>query len=433
MKVLVIGSGGREHALVWKIARSPKVDKIYCAPGNAGTAELAENIDIKADDVAGLKKFARENKIDLTVVGPEAPLVLGIVNEFEKDGMRIFGPCKEAAAIEGSKVFSKDFMVKYGIPTAQSAVFNKSSDAIAYINEMGAPLVVKADGLAAGKGVMVCAKKEEAIAAVRLIMDKKEFGGAGDKVIIEECLVGEEASIIAVTDGHSIIPLASSQDHKRVFDSDEGPNTGGMGAYSPAPVVTDRLMSQIEVGILKPFVAGMKQEGIVYKGVIYAGVMVTKKGPMVLEFNARLGDPETQPILMRMKSDLVPIMEAVIDEKLDDRLIEWDEKAAVCVVIAAGGYPGKYQKGIPIEGLDKISQLENAVVFHAGTKFEPGTSNIEHSTRVVTAGGRVVGVTALGDNIKFAIKKAYQAVDMIKFKGMHYRKDIGKKALKYEK
>ena len=425
MKILVIGSGGREHALVWKIAQSPLAEKIYCAPGNAGTAELAENIPLKADDLKGLLKFCREKKIDLTVVGPEVPLVAGIVDLFTKEGLRIFGPCQAAARIEGSKVFSKEFMIKYGIPTAQAGIFSKLPEALAYIEQMGGPLVVKADGLAAGKGVMVCQKKTEATLAVKLIMEKKEFGSAGDRVIIEECLVGEEASIIALTDGESIIPLASSQDHKRANDGDRGPNTGGMGAYSPAPVVTEHLMSEIDVRVLKPFVNGMKQEGIVYQGVIYAGVMVTKKGPLVLEFNARFGDPETQPIMMRLKSDLVPIMEAIIDRKLDDRLIEWDERAAVCVVLAAGGYPGKYEKGLPIKGLDKIDQLDHVMVFQAGTVLGPSA--------IVTNGGRVLGVTALGGSIKFAIDKAYQAVDLIKFKGMHYRKDIGKKALKYER
>src|SRR3989338_9611012 len=383
MKILVVGSGGREHALVWKIAQSPKVDKIYCAPGNAGTAQLAENVSIKSDDIQSLLKFAREKKIDLTVVGPEAPLVAGIVNLFEKEGLRVFGPLQEGAQIEGSKVFAKQIMTKYNIPTAQSGIFTRPKEAIDYINEMGAPIVVKADGLAAGKGVIVAKTKQEAIDAVKLIMEKMEFGSAGEKVVIEERLVGEEASIIAFTDGKSIVPLASSQDHKRVFDNDEGPNTGGMGAYSPAPVVTDRLMEQIDVEVLRPFVAGLRQGGVGYKGVLYAGIMVTKQGPKVLEFNARFGDPETQPILMRMKSDIVPIFEAVIDGKLDDREIEWDERAAVCVVL--------------------------------------------------TAGGRVLGVTALGDSIKFAIDKAYRAVDLIHFQGMHYRKDIGKKALKYER
>ncbi|MFA6548638.1 MAG: phosphoribosylamine--glycine ligase [Candidatus Margulisiibacteriota bacterium] len=429
MKILVIGSGGREHALVWKIAQSPLVDKIYCAPGNAGTAEHAENIPIASDAVLSLLKFAIENKIDLTVVGPEAPLVLGIVDEFEKTGLKIFGPCKKAAQIEGSKVFSKQFMVKYGIPTAHCGIFDDIKKAKNYIEEMGAPLVVKADGLAAGKGVIVCGTKQEALEAVDLIMGKREFGAAGDKVIIEECLVGEEASILAFTDGKSIVPLASSQDHKRVNDKDEGPNTGGMGAYSPAPVVTDLLMEKIYVNVLRPFVAGMNQEGTPYKGVIYAGIMLTKKGPMVLEFNARFGDPETQPIMMRMKSDIVPIFQAIVDEKLDDRLIEWDERAAVCVVLAAGGYPGKYEKGLPITGLDRIDQLDGVMVFHAGTKVESRTLNVESRAQILTNGGRVLGVTALGDGIKLAIDKVYRAIAFIHFKDMHYRKDIGKKAI----
>jgi phosphoribosylamine--glycine ligase len=429
MKILVIGSGGREHALVWKIAQSPLAEKIYCAPGNAGTAEHAENVPISSDNVPSLLKFAIENKIDLTVVGPEAPLVLGIVDEFEKKGLKIFGPRKKAAQIEGSKVFSKQFMVKYGIPTAHCGIFDDIKKAKEYIEEMGAPLVVKADGLAAGKGVMVCKTKKEALDAVDLIMQKKEFGSAGDKIIIEECLVGEEASILAFTDGKSIVPLASSQDHKRAYDNDQGPNTGGMGAYSPAPVVTDRLMEEIYVNVLKPFVAGMNQEGTPYKGVIYAGIMVTKKGPMVLEFNARFGDPETQPIMLRMKSDIVPIFQAIIDEKLDDRFIEWNERAAVCVVLTAGGYPGKYEKGLVITGLDRIDQLDGVMVFHAGTRVDHGPKITDQRPEIVTAGGRVLGVTALGDGIKLAIDKAYQAVALIHFKDMHYRKDIGKKAV----
>ena len=321
-------------------------------------------------------------------------------------------------------------MIKYGIPTAQAGIFKKAAEASKYIEEIGAPIVVKADGLAAGKGVIVCKTKKEALAAVKLIMEDKAFGKAGDTVVIEECLVGEEASIIALTDGQSVIPLASSQDHKRVFDNDEGPNTGGMGAYSPAPVVTDHLMSEIEVDVLKPFVAGMQQEGIPYKGVIYAGIMVTKDGPKVLEFNARFGDPETQPIMMRMTTDIVPIFQAVVDEKLDNKLIEWNEKAAVCIVLAAGGYPGKYDKGLVIKGLEKIDQLQNTMIFHAGTKIVNGKSKIDNGKSIVTAGGRVLGVTALGDGIKYAIQNAYRAVDLIDFSGMQYRKDIGKKALK---
>lgn len=424
MKVLVVGSGGREHALVWKISQSPKVDKIFCAPGNAGTAELAENVNIKSEDIQSLKKFAAEKKIDLTVVGPEVPLVAGIANEFEKEGLKIFGPKKEAAIIEGSKVFAKQFMIKYKIPTAQAGIFDKSEDALRYIDEVGSPVVVKADGLAAGKGVIVCKTKEEAVSAVKSIMEEKKFGKAGDRVVIEDCLTGEEASIIAITDGKSIIPLASSQDHKRVFDGDKGPNTGGMGAYSPTPLVTDQLVKMIDQKVLKPFVSGMSKSGIPYRGVIYAGIMVTEDGPKVLEFNCRFGDPETQPILIRMKSDIVPILEAAADGNLAGKAIEWDSKAAVCVVLASGGYPDKYEKGIPISGLDKAEQSKNAVVFHAGTKLVDGN--------VVTLGGRVLGVTALGDSIKSAIDNTYKVVSEISFKDMHYRKDIGKKALKFK-
>ncbi|MFH1542633.1 MAG: phosphoribosylamine--glycine ligase, partial [bacterium] len=329
MKILVIGSGGREHALVWKISQSKKVKKIYCAPGNAGTASLAENVNLKADDITGLLKFAKENKIDLTVVGPEIPLVLGIVDEFAKAGLKTFGPSKGGSKIEGSKVFSKEFMVKYDIPTAKAGIFSDIKEALLYIEEVGAPVVVKADGLAAGKGVLICKTKKEAQAAVKAVMEDKEFGSAGDQVVIEECLVGEEASIIAITDGETVIPLASSQDHKRVNDGDEGLNTGGMGAYSPAPIVTDQLMAEINEKVLTPFVQGMRQEGTPYKGVVYAGVMVTKKGPMILEFNARFGDPETQPIMMRMKSDIIPIFLASIDGTLSKHTIEWEKKAAV--------------------------------------------------------------------------------------------------------
>ncbi|MEA3493177.1 MAG: phosphoribosylamine--glycine ligase [Candidatus Margulisiibacteriota bacterium] len=425
MKILVVGSGGREHALVWKIAQSPKVKKIFCAPGNAGTVEFAENVNIKVDDLQGLKKFALEKKIDLTVVGPEIPLVIGIADEFEREGLKIFGPKQEGALIEGSKVFAKEFMAKYDIPTAQSGVFDDIKEALHYVYEVGAPIVVKADGLAAGKGVIVCSTKEEAVDAVKKIMQDKEFGKAGDKVVIEECLMGEEASIIAITDGKTIIPLASSQDHKRALDGDHGPNTGGMGAYSPASLVTDRLMEDVDINVLKPFVSGMQQEGISFKGVIYAGIMVTRDGPKVLEFNCRFGDPETQPILMRMKSDIVPVFEDAADGKLKNIEIEWDERASVCVVLASGGYPGKYEKGITISGLDKVDQLDNAYVFHAGTKLSSG--------KVVSSGGRVLGVTALGDNIKFAIQNAYRAVSMINFKGRYFRKDIGKKALKHIK
>ena len=422
MKVLVVGSGGREHTLVWKISKSPKIDKIYCAPGNAGTSEIAENVDIKADDVQSLKKFAKENKIDLTVVGPEVPLVAGIANEFEALGLKIFGPTKEAAILEGSKVFSKEFMLKYNIPTAKAQIFDEENKAIQYIKEKNSALVVKADGLAAGKGVIVCKGAKEAEEAVHRIMVKKEFGESGRRVIVEECLYGEEASILAFTDGETIVPMASSQDHKRIYEGDKGPNTGGMGAYSPAPVVTPELFKKIDKEILKPTVAGMKKEGCPYKGVLYVGIMVTADGPKVLEYNARFGDPETQAILPRMKSDLLEIMMAVIEGKLNKVKIEWDDRACVCVVMASGGYPGSYEKGKEIKGLDKASKLSDTIIFHAGTKTK--------ERKIVTSGGRVLGITALGASIKGAIDNAYKAVKLIDFDGAHYRKDIGQKALK---
>ncbi|MCK4705664.1 MAG: phosphoribosylamine--glycine ligase [Gammaproteobacteria bacterium] len=424
MKVLVIGSGGREHALVWKISQSPRVNKIYCAPGNAGTSEYAENVPIKADDLKGLKKFALSKKIDLTVVGPEVPLVAGLVNEFEKEGLKVFGPCQEAAIIEGSKVWSKQFMVKYDIPTAKAGIFNDLNEAKKYLDDVGAPIVVKADGLAAVKGVIVCQTKALALEALKLVMEKKEFGKAGDKVVIEEYLVGEEASIIAITDGKTVVPLASSQDHKRVFDNDEGPNTGGMGAYSPAPVVTDRLMEEIDVNVLRPFISGMRQEGIEYKGVIYAGVMITKDGPKVLEFNCRFGDPETQPIMMRLKSDLVEHCLQAIDGKLDSATTDWDERTSIGVVLAAGGYPDNYNKGDVISGLDSADNVSTKI-FHAGTAEKDG--------QVVTNGGRVLCVCALGDSVTDAQAKAYEIVNKVSWKDVYFRTDIGHRAIAREK
>jgi phosphoribosylamine---glycine ligase len=425
MKVLVVGSGGREHALVWKIAQSPLVKKIYCAPGNAGTGELAENLNIDSDNVEKLLQFAMDNKVDLTVVGPENPLVAGIVDQFESRGLKIFGPIKSGALIEGSKVFSKEIMKKYAIPTADYGEFNNLEEAIDYIGRIKSPMVIKADGLAAGKGVLICHTKEEAAAAVNTIMKEKVFGSAGSRIIIEEYLKGEEASIIALTDSKTIVPLASSQDHKRVDDNDQGLNTGGMGAYSPAPVVDQKMMEEIENKVLKPFLFAMEKEGIKYKGVIYAGIMATRQGIKVLEFNCRFGDPETQPIMMRMKSDLVPIINAVIDEKLKDVAIEWDPRAAVCVVLASGGYPGIYGKNMPIFGLENTHELKEACIFHAGTKTDGG--------RTLTAGGRVLGVTALGSGIKEAINNAYEAVKLVNFRNMHYRKDIGRKAMAHLK
>jgi phosphoribosylamine--glycine ligase len=421
MKILVIGSGGREHALCWKIAQSKKVEQVYCAPGNAGTAVVAENVSIAATDLAKLAEFVEKNNIDLTVVGPEAPLVEGIVDEFQKKHLRIFGPNRAAAFLEGSKVFAKELLEKYNIPTAAFKVFSDSAEAIAYIEEVGAPLVVKADGLAAGKGVVVAKTIEEATSAVISILDDQVFGEAGNQVLLEECLFGEEASILAFTDGRTILPMASSQDHKRIFDNDKGPNTGGMGAYSPAPIVTDKLMKEICDKILTPTVNALAKEGVHYKGVLYCGLMLTDRGPFVLEYNVRFGDPETQVILPRMKTDLVDIFDAVIDGKLKGKKIEWDSRPGVCVVMAAGGYPGKYEKGKEITGLAAAAALKDTVVFHAGTKLA--------AEKIVTSGGRVLGVTALGEGIKGAIDNAYQAVSKIRFDGMQYRKDIGKKAL----
>jgi phosphoribosylamine--glycine ligase len=419
LKVLVIGGGGREHALVWKISRSPRVTEIFCAPGNAGIAGLAKCVDISGEDIDGLLAFALQEKIDLTVVGPEAPLTMGVADAFEKAGIRVFGPSARAAAIEGSKVLAKDIMAKYGIPTAGYAAFDNASAAEDYIRRLGAPCVVKADGLAAGKGVIVAATVEEAVDAVRLIMSRRVFGSAGDKVIIEECLVGEEVSILAFTDGETVLPMLPAQDHKRIYEGDSGPNTGGMGAYAPAPVCTPELYAYALEKILVPMVRGMALEGRNYRGVLYAGLMVTGEGPKVLEYNVRFGDPEAQPVLMLLESDLVDIMEAIIDKRLADMEIKWKKGAAVCVVLASGGYPGCYRKGDVISGLGQETQ--GIMVFHAGTALRDGN--------VVTSGGRVLGVTALGDDIPSAIAKVYNGVENIGFEGMQYRKDIGQKAL----
>ena len=425
MKILVVGSGGREHALAWKIKQSSKFkvqsSKIYCSPGNAGIAHIAECVDLKVEDIQGLLSFAKKEGIDLTVVGPEVSLTLGIVDEFEKAGLRIFGASKAAAEIEGSKAFSKALMKKYNIPTAEYEVFTDKEKAISYVREKGAPIVVKASGLAAGKGVVVAATVDEAIDAVNMIMGDKAFGAAGDEVVIEEFLEGEEVSLLAFTDGKSVLPMPSAQDHKRAYDNDEGPNTGGMGVYSPAPVLTEELRERVMKEIMIPTVMGMAAEGRPYKGVLYAGLMMTRKGPKALEFNARFGDPETQPLMMRMKSDLVEVMEAVIDGRLSDIRIEWDERASVCVVMAAGGYPGDYKKGDEIKGLDDAAKMDDVMVFHAGTALKDG--------KVVTNGGRVLGVTALGNGIKEAIERAYEAVSKINWNGVHYRKDIGRRAL----
>lgn len=422
MKVLIIGSGGREHALTWKITQSDKVSKVFCAPGNAGTAGLAENIDISAEDIPGLLEFAGKEEIDLTVVGPELPLTMGIVDEFQKHGLRVFGPDKKAAEIEGSKIFTKNLLKKYHIPTAECEIFSSISEARIYLEKASFPLVVKADGLAAGKGVIICRTLEEGMEAVSSIMEEKVFGEAGSRVVIEEFLTGEEASFLVFTDGKSILPMVTSQDHKPVYDNDEGPNTGGMGAYSPAPVISENLFQRIERDIMIPAVRGLASEGKPYRGVLYAGLMISGDQVKVLEFNARFGDPEAQPILMRMKNDLIPVLEAVIDGTLDKIKIEWRKESSVCVVMASGGYPGPYEKGKEILGLEEAGALGDVVVFHAGTK--------KLENRICTSGGRVLGVTSLGNGVEEAIKKAYEAVRLIKWEDVHYRTDIGKKALK---
>ncbi len=417
----MVGSGGREHALVWKIAQSPLVDKIYCAPGNAGTAIAAENVAIGSEDIEALAAFAGDNNIDLTVVGPEAPLAMGIVDVFEEKGLKAFGASGKGAQLEASKIFAKNIMEKYGIPTARGRAFADVGKARDYIRTMGAPLVVKADGLAAGKGVFVCATEDEAFNALDAMMKDGIFGDAGSLVVVEECLEGEEASFIALTDGKTVLPMPTSQDHKRIFDNDEGPNTGGMGAYSPAPVLDFMLRDRAMKEVMIPAVKGMAAEGIPFKGVLYAGLMIHKDQIKVLEFNVRLGDPETQPILMRLKSDLVPLMEACVDGNLHKFTTDIDRKSTMCVVMAAGGYPGSYEKGAVIDGLDAAAELEDTVVFHAGTAMA--------GDKVTAVGGRVLGVTARGNGVQDAMDKAYAACAKISWKDCFYRKDIGAKAL----
>ncbi|MFC1576603.1 phosphoribosylamine--glycine ligase [Candidatus Omnitrophota bacterium] len=423
MKVLVVGQGGREHAILWKLKQSPKIKELYAAPGNGGTAEVATNVPIKQDDLAGLVKFCEEKKIDFTVVGPEAPLAAGIVDLFEERGLAVFGASKAAAELEASKIFTKELCKAENIPTAKCEVFRDAGKARNFVRKVGAPIVVKADGLAAGKGVIVAATVEEAIRSVDMIMIERAFGRAGDNIIVEECLEGEEASIIVVSDGENIVPLASSQDHKRVSDGDKGPNTGGMGAYSPAPVVTEEIFNTTVSKIIKPTIKAMKKRGSPVKGVLYAGIMVTKQGPKLLEFNVRFGDPETQAILPRLESDLVELMELTCKGALKNYSLKWDKRNCVCVVVASGGYPVKYEKGKEITGIKKALSLKDTFVFHAGTKLDK---------TLVTSGGRVLNVVALGDDIKDAIKNVYRACELIKFDSMHYRKDIGHKALNQE-
>ena len=421
MKVLVVGGGGREHALAWKIKQSSAVTRLFAAPGNAGIASIAECVEIAAEDIMMLTRFIKREKIDLTVVGPEGPLVAGLVDHLQKEGKRAFGPAARAAELEGSKVFAKRIMKMHGIPNAEFRTFDSFEAALGEVESREGRVVIKADGLAAGKGVYVCKSLPEARQALSETMLEKRYGEAGAHVVVEEILEGEEASILAFTDGKNIYPLETCQDHKAIFDGDKGPNTGGMGAYCPAPVVTSKIYDTIERKILIPIVHAMNVEDRPYQGVIYAGLMINGPDVFVLEFNCRFGDPETQPLMVRLKSDLVEVIEAVIDRKLDKVELVWDPRPAICVVMASSGYPGSYPKGLPIAGIDAAAADPDVKVFHAGTTLKDG--------KFVTAGGRVLGVTALGGNLAAAKKKAYEAVSKIHFEGAHYRKDIADKAL----
>ncbi len=421
MNILVIGQGGREHALAWKLRQSPRANDIFCAPGNAGTDLDARNIPIADNDTAELVRFARKNKIELAIVGPEAPLCEGVADALRGADVAVFGPTKEAAELEGSKVFCKQLLQKAKIPTAAFHVFDDIDNATSHILANQGPCVVKADGLAAGKGAIVCKDEQEALAAARRILVDQEFGRAGDRIIIEDKLVGPEVSVLAITDGTTIVPLPPCQDHKAIFDGDEGPNTGGMGAYCPAPVLTEAQLADVEKDVLVPVAHAMRQAKRRFQGVLYAGLMLTPGGPKVLEFNVRFGDPECQPLLMRLKTDLVDVLMATAMGKLGEIDIEWDPRPAVCVVMASAGYPGSYKKGVPIRGLDDAAKLADVKVFHAGTKRE--------GDRIVTSGGRVLGVTALGENLLAAQKRAYEAVSLIHFDGAQYRRDIANKAI----
>ncbi len=421
MNVLLVGGGGREHALAWKIAQSPLVEKIYAAPGNPGIARHAELVPIAVDDVTSLCAFAIENKIGLVVVGPEIPLVLGLSDLLAASGIPVFGPDRAGAQLEGSKVFMKEMLSSCGIPTAAFKVFDEYDDAEQYVLTHRLPVVIKADGLAAGKGVAVAGTYEEALIFLRQVMVDRIFGESGDRVVIEECLPGEEASYIVFTDGEKVVPLPSSQDHKRIGDNDAGPNTGGMGAYSPAPVVTPEIDRRVMKEVFEPLLAGLRAAGIRYRGILYAGLMIDYGVPRVLEFNVRFGDPEAQPLFLRMKNDLVPLMLQCAQGTITDATIEIDPRPTVCVVMASSGYPGAYPKGLPITGIDEAEALADVHVFHAGTAMQDG--------RLVTAGGRVLGVTAIGNDLRAAIESAYSAVDRIDWEGAYYRADIGKKAL----
>ncbi len=419
MKILVVGGGGREHTIVWKISQSPKVEKIYCAPGNGGIAALAECVDISATDIDGIVKFAKEKEIDLAVVAPDDPLVLGMVDALKKEGIRAFGPRKNAAIIEGSKVFSKELMKKYGIPTAGYEVFTDSKSAIEYVKKGTFPTVIKAEGLALGKGVIIAQNEQEAVDGIKEIMDGKKFGESGNRVVIEEFLTGPEVSVLAFTDGKTVKPMVSAQDHKRAYDHDKGPNTGGMGTFSPSRLYDEEKAEECMKNIFLPTIKAMSAEGRPFKGVLYFGLMMTEKGVKVIEYNCRFGDPETQVVLPRLKTDLVDIMEAVIDEKLDGVNIEWEDNAAVCVVMASGGYPVSYKKGYEISGIAEAEAVGGITVFHAGTKLD--------GEKVLTNGGRVLGVTATAKTLDDAIAKAYNGVEKISFTDEFHRTDIGVK------
>lgn len=415
MKVLVVGSGGREHAICYSLLKGKKVNAIYCAPGNAGISEIAQCLSIKDNDIDNLYKFAKENKIDLTIVGPEVPLVDGIVDKFEKENLRIFGPNKKCSMLEGSKAFSKEFMIKHDIPTAKYKEYMELDEAINEIDSFGYPVVIKADGLAAGKGVVIAKDKEEGIKALREMMSDKKFGIAGDKIVIEEFLKGIETSILAFVDNNTIVPMESAKDHKKVYNNEEGPNTGGMGTFSPSNIYDEQLSHIVKKEVLDKTLKGFKDDNLNYKGILFIGLMITEDGPKVLEYNVRFGDPETQSVLLRLETDLIEIIEAILENRLNEIHIKYDEKNAVCVMLTSGGYPESYEKGKVITGLDKVD--EDIVIFHSGTKII--------NNKLVTNGGRVIGISAKGNSLEEASKKVYENIEKIKFEGMHYRTDIG--------
>jgi phosphoribosylamine--glycine ligase len=421
MKILVVGSGGREHALVWKIAQSPLAGKIFAAPGNPGMAKNADLVPVSVTETARIVDFAVRERVDLTIVGPEAPLAAGLTDDLTRHGLLVCGPTRAAAQLESSKVFTKNILAKYGIPTGDFRVFDSYDDAEQYVLTHRLPVVIKADGLAAGKGVAVAGTYEEAVGFLRDVMEKRVFGAAGERVVVEECLTGEEASYIVFTDGEKIVPLPSSQDHKRIGDGDTGPNTGGMGAYSPAPVLTPEVEKKVLGEIFGPLLAGMRAEGMPFRGILYGGLMIERGAPKVLEFNVRFGDPEAQPLFMRLSSDLVPLLVQCAQGKLTDAVMEIDPRPAVCIVMASGGYPGPYRKGFPISGIEEAERVGGVQVFHAGTAMRDG--------KLVNNGGRVLGVTAVDDDIRKSIERGYRAVGNIGWEGAYYRTDIGKRAL----